>query len=186
MVVHSSSWMVFSQVGCCGVTGYSDWYHTQWGKGHKERLPHSCCASTSTGRAVVRTRRCEETAKLCFRRICLVKLTQSSANNLIPCVRIICSYSAEMHLYLQAVRKCCISSFNLCRGVQTRGTRCPALQVRVSQSNPGRDWNARNSHRQHPPPSNPGPWGGRADGLLSGQVKRALSASVLRQEGADG
>ena len=38
-----------ARVGCCGVTGYSDWQHTVWGRGHRDRLPHSCCVSTSTG-----------------------------------------------------------------------------------------------------------------------------------------
>eukprot|EP00090_Calanus_glacialis_P020989 TRINITY_DN32409_c0_g1_i1.p2 TRINITY_DN32409_c0_g1~~TRINITY_DN32409_c0_g1_i1.p2 ORF type:complete len:120 (-),score=27.35 TRINITY_DN32409_c0_g1_i1:630-989(-) len=38
-----------AQVGCCGVTGWADWQQTQWGKGHTNRLPHSCCESTATG-----------------------------------------------------------------------------------------------------------------------------------------
>ena len=35
-----------SKVGCCGVTEHSDWRHTQWGRGHRDRLPHSCCEVT--------------------------------------------------------------------------------------------------------------------------------------------
>ena len=37
------------QAGCCGVTDHSDWDHTQWGRGHPDRLPHSCCSTTTTG-----------------------------------------------------------------------------------------------------------------------------------------
>ena len=37
------------QVGCCGVTEPADWQHTQWGRGHPDRLPHSCCSTTTTG-----------------------------------------------------------------------------------------------------------------------------------------
>ena len=37
------------QVGCCGVSGPGDWEHTSWGQGHGERLPHSCCHSTTSG-----------------------------------------------------------------------------------------------------------------------------------------
>ena len=37
------------QVGCCGVSGPEDWGHTSWGQGHQERLPHSCCHSTTSG-----------------------------------------------------------------------------------------------------------------------------------------
>ena len=36
-------------VGCCGVSGPEDWEHTSWGRGHEDRLPHSCCLSTTTG-----------------------------------------------------------------------------------------------------------------------------------------
>ena len=43
-----SSWFL-SQVGCCGVTEHSDWQHTQWGRGHRDRLPHSCCDVTTSG-----------------------------------------------------------------------------------------------------------------------------------------
>jgi len=38
-----------AQVGCCGVLKPSDWQNTNWGKGHKERFPHSCCQTTTTG-----------------------------------------------------------------------------------------------------------------------------------------
>ena len=31
------------------MTDYSDWEHTVWGRGHRNRLPHSCCESTETG-----------------------------------------------------------------------------------------------------------------------------------------
>ena len=31
------------------MTDHSDWQHTQWGRGHQDRLPHSCCSATTTG-----------------------------------------------------------------------------------------------------------------------------------------
>ena len=37
------------QLGCCGVVAYDDWYSTPWGRGHSERLPHSCCLLTQAG-----------------------------------------------------------------------------------------------------------------------------------------
>jgi len=38
-----------AKVGCCGVSGPEDWQHTAWGSGHQEKLPHSCCYSTTKG-----------------------------------------------------------------------------------------------------------------------------------------
>ncbi len=33
---------------CCGVSNYSDWRHTPWGRGHApDKLPHSCCRWTA-------------------------------------------------------------------------------------------------------------------------------------------
>ena len=31
------------------MTDQADWAHTQWGRGHPQRLPHSCCSATTTG-----------------------------------------------------------------------------------------------------------------------------------------
>jgi hypothetical protein len=44
-----------AEVGCCGVSGPVDWQHTSWGKGHEDRLPHSCCHSTDTGICNIQT-----------------------------------------------------------------------------------------------------------------------------------
>ena len=35
------------QLQCCGLTNYTDWKVTPWGRGHTGKLPHSCCRSTS-------------------------------------------------------------------------------------------------------------------------------------------
>ena len=48
-IVHSYYLLLATQAGCCGVSGPVDWQHTSWGKGHEDRLPHSCCHSTATG-----------------------------------------------------------------------------------------------------------------------------------------
>jgi hypothetical protein len=36
-----------STLQCCGLTNYTDWKVTPWGRGHTGKLPHSCCRSTS-------------------------------------------------------------------------------------------------------------------------------------------
>ncbi len=36
------------QLGCCGVSRFSDWQATPWGLGHgPDKLPHSCCGWTA-------------------------------------------------------------------------------------------------------------------------------------------
>lgn len=35
-----------STLQCCGLTNYTDWQATPWGRGHTGKLPHSCCHST--------------------------------------------------------------------------------------------------------------------------------------------
>jgi len=35
-----------STLQCCGLTNYTDWKITPWGRGHTGKLPHSCCHST--------------------------------------------------------------------------------------------------------------------------------------------
>ena len=37
------------QLHCCGLTNYTDWKPTPWGVGHPDKLPHSCCHSTTDG-----------------------------------------------------------------------------------------------------------------------------------------
>ncbi|XP_023337720.1 tetraspanin-6-like [Eurytemora carolleeae] len=38
-----------SRVGCCGSYEPKDWTQTHWGKGHQDKLPHSCCRHTDKG-----------------------------------------------------------------------------------------------------------------------------------------
>ena len=37
------------QLWCCGLTNYTDWQGTPWGRGHPDKLPYSCCQFTFKG-----------------------------------------------------------------------------------------------------------------------------------------
>jgi hypothetical protein len=45
-IVHLKGLLLF-QLQCCGLSNYTDWQATPWGKGHPNKLPHSCCLSTT-------------------------------------------------------------------------------------------------------------------------------------------
>lgn len=38
-----------STLWCCGLTNYTDWQGTPWGRGHPDKLPYSCCQFTFKG-----------------------------------------------------------------------------------------------------------------------------------------
>ena len=64
------------QVGCCGVLKPSDWQNTNWGKGHKERYPHSCCQTTTTGNKLKRFTRLTTQLIVDLSHLSIVNLSQ--------------------------------------------------------------------------------------------------------------
>lgn len=91
-----------AEVGCCGVSGPVDWQHTSWGKGHEDRLPHSCCHSTVTGICNIQTKGTVLYKKGCHGR--LIHLAELHAFHLISFLLL----AAVIHALAVAI-SCCMA-----------------------------------------------------------------------------